>query len=190
VITGYDGALSHTVGGLVAATETAWTVAQDPDQSFDETDPEGTFAFDVEVPAGETFRAGIYEDAITPTDTDLDMFVFTGEDFVAQSADGDSNEEVTTRNTSDDPVTYTVYVHGWSTGSQPSASGTLFTWVVGAADAGNVTVTGIEPAVTGESQEHTATFTGLAAGTRYLGEVRYSDGTNVVGRTLLDVQTP
>jgi hypothetical protein len=190
VTPGYNGTLSATVGGLVPATEDPFTVDQDPDQTFDPADPTGTESFDVLVPNGATFRAGFYEDAITPGDTDLDLYVFRGATFVAQSADGDSNEEVTTRNTTGADATYTVYVHGWSTGSAPQATGTLFTWVVGAADAGNVTLSGVGPASTGVSQTHTAAFSGLDPATRYLGEVRYSDGSSTIGRTMLSVRTP
>jgi hypothetical protein len=189
VTPGYSGTLSATVGGLVPATQTAYTVAQDPDQTFDANDPTGTFKRDVVVPAGAVFRAGVYEDAIVPTGTDLDMFVYTGATLVGQSADGDSNEEVTLRNTTASPVTYSVYVHGWSTNG-PSATGTLFDWIVTSASAGNTTISGVGPATTGVAQTHTASFTGLAAATRYLGRVDYSDGTNAIGQTLLTVKTP
>jgi hypothetical protein len=172
----------------VPATETPWTVAQDPDQTFDPEDATGTFKHDVVVEPGALFRAGVYEDAITPTGTDLDLFVFVGDTFIGQSADGDSNEEVTTRNTTAAPRTYSVYVHGWSTNG-PSATGTLFTWVANS-DEGNTTVTGVEPATTGGTQTHTASFDGLDADTRYVGEVRYSDGSAIVGRTILSVRTP
>ena len=47
------------------------------------------------MPAGAVFRSGIYQDAITPGDTDLDMFVYNGATLVGSSADGDWNEEVT-----------------------------------------------------------------------------------------------
>jgi subtilisin family serine protease len=183
---GYTGVLAATVAGLVPATQTSWTVAQDPDQTFVRTDPTGTFAHTVVVPPNSLFRAGIYEDAITPTGTDLDLFVYNGATAVGSSADGDSNEEVTLRTTTS-ALTLTVYVHGWSTNG-PSASGTLFTWVANS-PAGNVAISGVQPATPG-LQTHTATFSGLAAGTRYLGEVRYSNGTAQVGQTILSVRTP
>ncbi len=78
-------------------------------------------------------------------------------------------------------------MHGFSTNG-PSATGTLFSWLA-TSDAGNTTITGVAPATPG-IQTHTATFSGLAANTRYLGEVRYSDGTAILGRTLLTVRTP
>jgi Fibronectin type-III domain len=187
VKTGYDGSLSASVAGLVPATQTPYTVAQDPDQTFNPADPTGTFKKDVVVPANSLFRTGIYEDTITPSGTDLDLYVYQGTQQVGASADGDSNEEVTLR-TAASGVTLTVYVHGWSTNG-PSATGTLFDWVA-TSDAGNTTVSGVGPATTGGTQTHTASFSGLAAATRYLGEVRYSDGSSTIGRTILSVRTP
>jgi subtilisin family serine protease len=187
---GYNGPLNATVGGLVPATQTAFTVAQDPDQTFVRTDPTGTFKTDVVVAPGAVFRSGIYEDVITPNDTDLDMFVYNGATQVGASADGDSNEEVTLRNGGAAPVTLSVYIHGFSTGSSPSATGTLFTWTVGTVSAGNTTLSGVVSPATVGIQTHTATFSGLAPNTRYLGRVDYNDGTNALGRTLLSVRTP
>jgi hypothetical protein len=192
VTPGYDGPLTAAVGGLIPATQTPWTVAQDPDQTFAPADPTGTFKRDVSVPNGALLRAGIFEDSIVPTGTDLDMYVYRGTTLVGQSSDGDSNEVVTVRNTTGAAATYSIYVHGWSTNG-PSASGTLFDWILGStqANAGNTTVSGVTPAQAAVSQTHTATFSGLAANTRYLGEVRYSDGApSVIGRTLLNVRTP
>jgi subtilisin family serine protease len=187
---GYNGPLNATVGGLVPAVQTAFTVAQDPDQTFVRTDPTGTFKTDVVVAPGAVFRTGIYEDAITPNGTDLDMFVYNGATQVGASADGDSNEEVTLRNGGAAPVTLSVYIHGFSTGSAPSASGTLFTWTVGTVSAGNTTLSGVVSPASVGIQTHTASFSGLAPNTRYLGRVDYNDGTNALGRTLLSVRTP
>lgn len=107
---------------------------------------------------------------------------------VGISADGDSNEEVTLVNTAA-TATYLVLLDGFDTNG-PSATGTLFRWTLGTLNAGNTTLSGVGPAVTGVPQTHTATFTGLAPATRYLGAVAYSDGTNSIGRTLLAVRTP
>jgi len=185
---GYTGPLTATVRGLLEATTTPFDVAQDPDQTFVRTDATGTFSKEITVPANTLFRVGIYEDAITPTGTDLDMYVYAGASRVGQSADGDSNEEVTLR-TGSSAATLTVYVHGFSTNG-PSAHVTLFHWLVPPGDAGNTALTGVAPAVVATTQTHTATFTGLAAGKRYLGQVDYSDGTAVIGRTIISVRTP
>ncbi len=180
VTAGYNGTLSASVRGLVPAVTNAFTIAQDAQAQFPST-----------VPAGATFRAGIYEDAITPAGTDLDLVLFRcapGCVQVAIAADGDSNEEVTVVNTGA-AATYIVLIDGFDTNG-PSANATLFRWTLGSTDAGNTTVSGVGPAVTGVTQTHTATFTGLAAATRYFGAVEYSDGTSSVGRTYLSVKTP
>ena len=60
---------------------------------------------------------------------------------------------------------------------EEDASGTLFTWAVGTASAGNTTLSGVVSPATIGTQTHTATFSGLAANTRYLGRVEYGNGT-------------
>ena len=186
---GYDGTLNTVVRGPVPATKTTFTLAQDPDATFDPAVATGTFKKDVVVPGGAIFRAGIYEDAITPTGTDLDFYVYLGTTLVGASADGDSNEEVTLRNNGAGALTLTVYVHGWSTNG-PSAQVTLFDWVANAAT-GNMAVTPATTTVTtGSTPSFTATFSGLAAATRYFGAVDYNDGTNRIGQTYVSVKTP
>jgi hypothetical protein len=186
---GYDGPLNASARGLVPATTTAVTLAQDPDASFDPADPTGTYSKTVDVPSGSFLRAGIYEDAITPAGTDLDLFVFRGSTFIAQSADGDSNEEVTTRNTTASTQTYTIYVHGWNTNG-PSADLTLFDWVL-SGPTGNTTVAPASTtAETGVLVDYTASFTGLDPDTRYFGAVDYDNGAAVIGRSFLAIRTP
>ncbi len=80
VKTGYVGTLAATMRGLVPATTTPYTVTEDPDANWIGCgDTQGAVAVPVTIPAGTThYRVGIYEDAITPTDTDLDLFVCQG----------------------------------------------------------------------------------------------------------------
>lgn len=187
---GYIGTLNAPTRGLAPATATTFTLLQDPDQTFDPAVTTGTFSKNVTVPGGgASFRAGIYEDAITPTGTDLDLYVYIGPTLVGLSADGDSNEEVTLRNTGASPVTYTIYVHGWLTNG-PSANVTLFDWVVSTSAANMVVTPASTPVTTGQVVNYTATFSGLAAATRYLGVVEYNDGSLVIGRTYVSVRTP
>jgi len=122
------------------------------------------------------FRVGIDEGFITPSGTDLDVYVYRGGSRVGQSTDGDSNEMVTFTNP---PAgTYTVYVHGFNTVG-PSANFTLFSWQPGAASAGNMTVPGPVAATIGGSVPVNLSFTGLVGGTWYLGQTVYNDGTSV-----------
>ena len=187
--TGYDGPLNATARGLVPATATTFTLAQDPDATFVVTDPTGTFKKDVVVPAGAIFRAGIYEDAITPTGTDLDLYVYLGNSRVGASADGDSNEEVTLRNNGAASLTLTVYVHGWSTNG-PSANVTLFDWVAPNAPGGMTVTPTATTASTGGTVSYTASLGTLSPGTRYFGAVDYSNGSSRIGQTYVSVKTP
>jgi hypothetical protein len=113
------------------------------------------------------------------------VFVFRSDAQVGAAADGDSNEMVTFNN----PVagTYTVYVHGFSTNG-PSANFTLFDWQLGSASAGNMNVPAPATAAIGASVPVDLTFSGLAGGTWYLGQVVYNDGSSDIGRTIVNVK--
>ena len=186
VKTGYSGTLNFAARGLVPATTFAETVAQDPDQTFNPADPTGTIHEDIVVPAGlKLFRAGIDEGFITPSGTDLDVYVYRGGVRVGQASDGDSNEMVTF---ADPPAgTYTVYVHGFNTNG-PSASFTLFSWQLGSTSAGNMTVPGPATATIGGTVPVDLSFTGLLSGTWYLGQTVYNDGSSDIGTTIINVK--
>jgi subtilisin family serine protease len=186
VKTGFSGTLSFAARGLVAATTFAETVAQDPDQNFDPAVPTGTIHEDIVVPAGLTlFRVGIDEGFITPSGTDLDVYVYRGGALVGQAADGDSNEMVTFTNPT--AGTYTVYVHGFNTNG-PSANFTLFSWQLGSSSAGNMTVPGPVSVTNGGTVPVNLLFNNLTAGTWYLGQVVYNDGTSDIGSTIVNVK--
>lgn len=186
VRTGYNGTLNFAARGLASAVETDATVAQDPDQSFDPADPSGTFSRTFTVPAGQSLlRAGIDEDFVTPSNTDLDVFLYRGTTLVGVAADGDSDEMVTLSNPT--AATYTVYVHGFATNG-PSADFTLFEWQVPTTSAGNMNVPAPAAATIGGTIPVNLTFTGLAANTWYLGQVVYNDGSSNVGSTIVNVR--
>ena len=96
---------------------------------FDPADATGTFKFDVVVASGSVLRAGIYEDAITPSGTDLDLFVYRGETLVGAELGqrlergGDGHEHLDDR--------HLQRLRPRLRHERPSAAGTLFTWVVG-----------------------------------------------------------
>jgi subtilisin family serine protease len=186
VKTGYAGTLNFAARGLVPATTNAQTVAQDPDQTFDPADPTGTVRVDIPVPAGlRLFRVGIDEGFITPSGTDLDVYVYRGATRVGQSSDGDSNEMVTF--TDPTAATYTAYVHGFNTNG-PSANFTLFSWQLDSTSAGNMTVPGPAPATIGGTVPVDLSFTGLVSGTWYLGQTVYNDGSSDIGTTIVNVK--
>jgi hypothetical protein len=186
---GYTGALNAPVRGLVPATETTFTVQQDPNSSFSPADPQN-YSQNVVLPGNSVLRVATFNEDVTPAGADLDLYLYLGATQLAVSGGPDSNEVITIRNTGAGAATLTVYVHGFGTNG-PSATGALSSWLLGPPPGpGNMTLSGVVPAQTGVVQTHTATFTGLAAGTRYLGQVDYNDGAVVVGRTLVSVNTP
>jgi hypothetical protein len=94
---GYDGPFSATARGLVAATTTLGTVADDPGDSFSPGGP-GTTSFDVVVPAGTTYARFSTFNAFTDGADDLDLYVYrcpcTPGTLVGSSGGGSADEEV------------------------------------------------------------------------------------------------
>jgi hypothetical protein len=169
---GYDGPFTATPRGLVPATSTAGSVEDDPADDFD-PEGEGVVSFDVIVPAGTTHARFSLFDAHVAPPSDLDLYVFrvsTGR-LVGASGGATSQEEVNLRNPAAD--TYRVFVHGFAVNG--TANFTLFHWLLGSADAGNMTVSEPPTATTGGTGTITLTFNDLAAGTKYLGSVVYGN---------------
>jgi len=168
---GYDGSFAAAGRGLIPAAITAGTVTQDPDQTFNPSDPSGTVAVTVEVPVGTTYARFSLFDADVVPGSDIDLYVYRGATAVGGSGNGGSDEEVNVVN----PVagTYTVYLHGWGlpAGTSPFK---LHTWVLGSTAAGNMTVTAPTAAVTGTSGAIGLVFSGLTPGVKYLGSVAYT----------------
>jgi hypothetical protein len=187
VKTGYAGTLNTTVRGLIPATTTAGHVNDDPNNSFDPADPTGTTTHPLTIPAGTTYARISLFDEFTDGEDDLDLYVYLGNTLVGASGGGTAAEEV---NLVNPPAgNYTIYVHGWETDG-PDANYTLFTWVLGSTDAGNATISPASTAAgVGTTIPMTFTWSGLAASTKYLGSLNYSDGTNSVGRTIVRIDS-
>jgi hypothetical protein len=112
---------------------------------------------------------------------------------VASSGNGTSEEEANLSNPA--AGTYTVRVVGYATGGSPTDF-TLFHWLVPVTDAGNLTVTAPASAAIAAKGDITLNWSGLNAGTRYLGIVTYhsvaapsgyDDGR--IGSSVVDVAT-
>ena len=185
---GYNGAFSATARGLIPATTTSDSVTQDPAQSFAPGGP-GVKAFPVTINAGTTFaRFSLFDANVSPA-SDLDVYVFKGSTLVAASTTGTSSEEVNLVN----PAAggdYVVYIHGFNIPGGV-ANFTLFSWLLGSANAGNMSVSGPNTAVTGGGGVIQLTFSGLAAGSKYLGSVAYSGAVSgFPNPTIVRVDTP
>jgi len=181
---GYDGPFSATGRGLVPGVETAGTVDQDPDQTFDPNDSTGTVAIQVDVPAGSTYARFQTLDADVTPGTDIDLYVYRGGSLVGSSAGGTSSEIVNLVNPA--AATYTVYIHGWGVagGTSPFV---LNSWVLGSADAGNMTVTAPATAATAATGTIELSFSGLTPGVKYLGSVVYDGTTGMPNPTIVRV---
>jgi hypothetical protein len=180
---GYTGPFTATARGLVPASASAGTVAQDPGQSFSPGGP-GTTSFSVVIPAGMTYaRFSLFSANVSPA-SDLDLYVYRGTTLVGSSGGGTSDEEVDLLNPT--AATYTVYVHGFAVPGG-TANFTLFSWQLGSTAAGNMSVSAPATATIGATGTINLTFSGLAAGTKYLGSVAYSGSTGLPNPTIVRV---
>jgi hypothetical protein len=195
---GYDGTWSADVRGLIPADVRAGNVAQDPDSTVPadpDTNGPGLTRHDFTVPAGTTYaRFSLFDAEVDGATDDLDLYVYRRnadgtKTLVGVSGGGTAEEEVNLTNPA--AATYSAYVHGWGTDG-PDANYNLFGWILGSTAAGNATVTPSSgTATTGTTQNLTFAWTGLTAGTKYLGRIAFSGvsgGNPVAGMPLTTVR--
>jgi subtilisin family serine protease len=184
---GYDGPFSASARGMVPATITADTVADDPTNGACSLTAPNAKLVPVDIPFGTTFARFALFDADVNAGSDIDLCVFNAAGtLVGSSGSGTSAEEVNL--TSPPAGTYTVVVQGWGVvGSTPFK---LHTWLLGSAAAGNMTVSAPAAATTGSTGTVSLTFSGLAAKTRYLGSVAYDGVAGLPNPTIVRVDTP
>ncbi|UJH70309.1 cell wall-binding repeat-containing protein [Ornithinimicrobium sp. INDO-MA30-4] len=158
-----------TVDGLEPATVVPVEVTRDPSTVNDYTGvmsiPEGTSVAQV-----STFNEGV-----SAADIDLSVYDSSGS-LVASSGNGDSTEQVRLLNPAADEYFVTVDLFS----EEPNATVELNQWVL-TESADNMTVdpSTFETAA-GVPNDSTLSWSGLDAGTRYLGAISYSlDGTNL-----------
>jgi hypothetical protein len=176
VVFGYTGPFTATAQGLVPAETFAGSISTGQQLTYD-----------VVVPAGTTYaRFSLFDANVAPA-SDLDLVVYGPTSaIVGSSGGGTSEEEVNLLNPA--AGTYTVLVDGYATGN-PSTF-TLFAWALGTADAGNMTVSAPTTAVLGQTGAIDLVFTGLTAGTKYLGSVAYGGAAGMPNPTIVRVDVP
>lgn len=193
VTLGYQGPFSVAPQGLVAAVTATETVVDDPTNNFDTDAPDANQGIQVHpftVPAGTTLsRVALFDDFTDGAD-DLDIYLYRvgpGDslELVGFSAGSTSAERIDMH-----PPTagnYKLYVHGWQTDGTDAVY-TLFNWLVPSTAAGNLTATSsTSNATVGATATLTVSWSGLTAGTRYLGRISYSDGSSEFGSTLVSI---
>jgi len=180
---GYTGPFAAAARGLVPASITAGVVADDPtDGSCSLTAPNAQL-IPVTVPTGTTYARFSLFDADVNPGSDIDLCVFSGTTLVGSSGSGTSAEEVNLLNPA--AGNYTVVVHGWGVvGASPFK---LHTWLLGSADAGNMTVVAPASATIGATGAINLSFNGLTAGTKYLGSVAYSGASGMPNPTIVRI---
>jgi hypothetical protein len=161
-------------------------VLDDPtDSTCSLSSPNGQ-KIDVAVPAGTTYARFSLFDADVNPGSDIDLCVFNGTTQVGGSGSGTSAEEVNLVNPA--AAVYTVVVQGW--GVNVSSPFKLHTWLLDGSAAGNMSVTAPASATSGATGSIDLTFSGLAAGTKYLGSVAYGGSAGMPDPTIVRVDTP
>ena len=192
VTLGYDGNFAVAPQGLLAATTQTQTVVDDPTNNFDTDDPNGNQGFNVHefnVGSGTPFARFQLFDDFTDGEDDIDLYLYrvSGDDLelVGQSTSATSAERIDLRSPA--AGTYRLYVHGWETDGADAVY-TLFSWLVPTTAAGNMTATSSTSSATvGGTANITVSWSGLTAGTKYLGRLSYRNGSTEIGSTIVSV---
>ncbi|MFT3953203.1 MAG: S8 family peptidase [Piscinibacter sp.] len=184
---GYTGPFTATPRGLVPAAITSGTVADDPTDSSCSLSSPNAVQVPVVVPPGISYARFSLFDADVSAGADIDLCVFNSAGtMVASSGSGTSAEEANLLSPA--AGTYTVVVQGWGVvGSSPFR---LHSWLLGSADAGNMAVSAPASATLGSTGTIGLSFSGLAAGTKYLGSVVYGGAAGMPSPTIVRVDAP
>ncbi|MFB9658565.1 S8 family serine peptidase [Glycomyces mayteni] len=190
-LSGFDGTLGASVSGLVAS-EVSTSTLTDPDASSFPTDAPAVnshvASFEFATPADAALVRFATFESEHPTGTDLDVFVYLKEGdeltLVGYSASGGSNETVTLPG----GYTFVVFVDEWAGPSPLEAR--LHSWVVPGGDEGNLAVSPGEQAVeTGGAYALSLSWSGLDAGSRYLGTLNYAADGEAIDATVVGITT-
>lgn len=187
---GYSGTLNTTSVGLTPATTNDAALKNPGGVSFPTTSPkanEHVAKFTVNVPAGTKYARFSTFDADYPAGTDLDVFVYQAgtTTLVARSTGGTAEEEANLPAPAGGA--YDVYVDLFAGAKEQAVK--LDHWELQKPEP-NLTVSPAAQDVQVAAQTNvTATWTGLTTGTRYLGQLHYSDGADGAGSTILRVDS-
>ena len=181
---GRAGAYVATPHGLVPSADTNGTIDQDPDHTYPSADDgAGVDRIPFELDGVALARWSL----VLPGDTDLDLYL-EGPDgsIVARSTAGGTDEEITLTRPTDG--TWTMVVHGWAVGT-PGTAYDLRTWLVPEASGGSLQLTSGSPvtATIGGSTTLGLSWSGLTAGTAYLGMVDHTIDGEDVATTVVSV---
>lgn len=188
---GFAGAYTAAPHGPTPRIDIADVVGQDPDQTFLPGDPTGTTSVSVTTEGSAFVRFALSaEDLDVPDpDVDLDLYLFNSAgELAAQSTAGGTNELIDITLPPDD--NWTLYVHGWQTGGA-DVGFTVRAFDVPATPATGALVVDDAPTEVSIAQTATiaASWSGLDAGTDYVGAVSHSNADGLIGLTLVEIET-
>lgn len=184
---GYTGEYSAAAHGLEAPILTSDEIGQDPDQTYPSPDdsPVGVQKWDFPISGAAFVRIKL----VIPGPDDIDLYLEdSAGNIIASSTSGGTDELIELTSPPDD--TYTLVVHGWSIPDAPLPY-TVSTWIVSQTPGGSLNIDSAPAsAVNGTTGTVQVSWSGLAAGTEYLGAVSHSDSSGLLGLTLVDVTVP
>jgi len=181
---GYSGSYAAAAHGLVPATVTSDNVLQDPNQSFDPNDGFSNL-HQFTLSGTALFRIAMPPEA-TEANADLDIFVFDPNgNFAASSTRGGTDELIDLTQPMDG--TWSVYVHGWSAPGGDSDYD-MYTWAISSTPGGNLIIDSAPTSATqGVVETINISWSGATAGEWHLGAVSHTDGSGLIGLTLVNV---
>ena len=198
--TGFAGPLSADKAGLKAAAKSTTTLTGVSTASAQSlctaANPIAAVKVtSVVIPADTSIARWSLYDAETsgysqPVGDDLDMLVLNSSNTaVGGSLNDGSNESVTLLNPA--PGTYKVCVIAYALGGRPNTTYNMWSWVVNKADVGGGNFKVLTPATAyvGGTASVGMSWSGLAAGQRYLGSATFKVNGTAQGMTYLEVFT-
>jgi Fibronectin type-III domain len=189
VMPGYTGTLTATPHGLAADGGTVFNLTG-TNTNFNPAAPAAGPAVGmatVNVPAGSRLARFATSDADYAAGMDLDVFVYTAgtTTLVGSSAGGTAEESVTLTAAGSYDIYVVVFAQpGGATGP---VNVQFHSFVVPAAASSLTATPASQSVTTGVPATVTVGWSGLTAGTRYLGVVDYTDGSAPIGSTIVAV---
>jgi subtilisin family serine protease len=181
---GYTGSYTAAPHGLVEDAPTSGDISQDPDQTYPSPDDgDGVDKIDFTVTDSALVRWSL----VIPGDDDIDLFLEDSSGtIIAASLNGGTDELIELALPADD--TYTLIVHGWSVPNAPLAYSVSFWDVPLTPGGGSLSVDSAPTSATlGAVGTIDISWSGLTAGTSYLGAVSHSDADGILGFTTVEV---
>jgi Subtilase family/Fibronectin type-III domain/PA domain/Peptidase inhibitor I9 len=191
---GFTGTLNTAVGGLVAGTPHPGTLSNPTGVAFPTANPKAsdhTLKVTVTIPAGTQYTRFATFDSDVPAGTDVDLFLYRAGStaLLAQSAGPTAAEQISGRGLTG---SFDLYVELFALADGVTSQAVQpLDFEVGTTAAGNLTVSPPGVAVTAtKSGTFNLTWSGLTAGSHYVGRVGFNDGATPTGEGVVVSANP